>query len=352
MASKMGFAVVGLGMGKHHCHSINKAEDSSLIAVCDVDEERLKPVAEEFGCKAYTSYAELLQDDEVQAVNVCTPSGMHAEMGIEAAAAGKHVIVEKPADVTTSRIDDLIAAGEKYGVKIACIFQSRLQPLNQRIKQAIDEGRLGKLIGVHGHLPWFRAATYYEGPHGEWKGSWAMDGGGSLMNQGVHTVDLLQWFGGGVEAAVGSFAVFNHDIESEDQTVAILKYKSGAVGSLYSTTCAYPGHPQQITIYGTKGTIIKTASELLAWKILGDEEGKEEAEMMGFYGSNERREEAISNDPMAVSADGHTLIVQDLIEAVAEDRDPVIDLRSARNAVAAINAVFESSRTGAWETVK
>lgn len=351
MADELGFAVVGLGMGKHHCRSARDMEGGRLVAVCDLDEERLRPVAEQFECKAYTSFEELLEDDEVQVVNIATPSGMHAEMGARAADAGKHLIVEKPADITPEKIDDLIEAGTRNGIKIGCIFQARLDPLNIRIRETLQKGRLGRLIGVHGHLPWYRKQTYYEGPHGSWKATWDMDGGGSLMNQGVHTVDLLQWLGGRVTSVMGMFGVFDHDIEAEDQTVALLKFQNGALGTLYTTTCCYPGYEQLITIYGATGSLMKDAAELIAWKIQGDEEAEEEAEMLRIFGKKEKRE-GVSADPMAVSADGHTMIMEDLVKAIREDRDPMIGLGSARHAVEIINAIFESGRTGKEVTVK
>ena len=217
MSKKTGFAVVGLGMGRHHCKAISAAPGAQLVAVCDTDEERLNETSIEYSCKAYTDYQELLSDEEVEVVNIATPSGMHAKMGIEAASAGKHMIVEKPADIQPGRVEALITAGRENRVKIAGIFQARLDPLNIRIREAVVSGRLGKLIGVHGHLPWYRAQSYYEGTHGKWKGTWGMDGGGSLMNQGVHTVDLLQWIAGPVEAVSGMYGVFAHEIEAEDQ---------------------------------------------------------------------------------------------------------------------------------------
>ena len=220
MAKELGFGIVGLGMGKHHCRSVTEAAGAKLVAVCDVDEDRLGPVVEQHGCKAYTSYEEMLRDDDVQVVNICVESGKHAALGIQAADAGKHMVVEKPADITPERVDQLIGAVKDAGVKVGCIFQARLDPLNKRIKAAIDSGKLGKLIGVHGHLPWYRAQSYYQGAHGLWKGTWDLDGGGSLMNQGVHTVDLIQWLAGGVASVMGMFGVFGHDIEAEDQTVA------------------------------------------------------------------------------------------------------------------------------------
>jgi predicted dehydrogenase len=331
-------------MGKHHCRSIEMASGARLVAVCDVDEERLKPTAEEYGCKAYVDYTELLQDEEIDVVNIATPSGMHAQVGIPAAEAGKHLIVEKPADIVTDRIDALMQAGQKNGVKVAGIFQARFDALNLRVRNTIQEGRLGKMIGVHGHLPWYRLQSYYEGRHGSWKGTWNMDGGGSLMNQGVHTVDLLQWLIGRVESVMGMYGSFAHDIEAEDQTVALLRFANGALGTLYTTTCVYPGYNQRLTIYGSEGSIVKEEGELVAWKLKGDEGGEEEGEMLSMYGAGDQDNRAA--DPMAVSSDGHTQIITDMIEAIEQDRDPVITLDSARHAVEIINAVYESARSG------
>ena len=351
MAEELGFAVVGLGMGKHHCRSVTEAEGARLVAVCDLDAERLNPVAKQYGCKAYASFDELLKDDEVDVINIATPSGMHAKMGIQAADAGKHIVVEKPADIVPERVDALAEAGRRNGIKIACIFQGRLDPLNRKVRETIQEGRLGRLIGIHGHLPWYRKQGYYQGAHGAWKATWDMDGGGSLMNQGVHTVDLIQWLGGPVKSAMGMFGIFDHEIEAEDQTVALLRFENGALGTIYTTTCCYPGYDQLITIYGANGSIMKDASKLLAWKMMGEKEAEEEAEMLRVFGQT-GKQDGIAADPMAGSADGHTLIIEDLIQAIREDRDPMIGLESARHAVEIINAIFESGRTGKAVDIK
>ena len=344
MSREVGFAVVGLGMGLHHCKAVQTAPGARLVAVCDIDEKRLQPAAEEHGCKAYADFSALLKDEEVEVVNLATPSGMHVEMGLQAVAAGKHLIVEKPADIVAERIDTLMAAGQQNEVKIGGIFQSRLNPLNIRIRETIQGGRLGKLIGIHGHLPWYRKQSYYEGPHGSWKGTWDMDGGGSLINQGVHTVDLLQWLAGPVEAVMGMFGIFAHQIEAEDQAVAQLRFQNGALGTLYTTTCCYPGYDQLLTIYGTEGSVLKQEGVLQTWKLMDDEEGKEEGEMLGLYGSTQSG--SGSADPMAVSFDGHAQLVVDMVEALQEDREPMIGLESARHAVEIINAIYESGRTG------
>ncbi len=346
MPEELGFAVVGLGMGKHHCRSIKDAFGARLVAVCDLDEERLNPIAEQYGCKAYTSFDELLKDDEVEVVNVATPSGSHADIGIQVADSGRHLIVEKPADIKVERIDALAEAGGRNGIKIGCIFQDRFVPMNGRIREAVQGGRLGELIGLHAHLPWFREQAYYEGLHGDWKGTWAMDGGGSLMNQGVHTVDLIQWIGGPVKSVMGMFGVFGHKIEAEDQSVALLRFKNGALGTLYTTTCCPPGYDQLVTIYGSNGSIMKDYTKLLAWKIQGEMEKEEEAEMLQLFGEQSGKKQGISSDPTALSVDGHTIIIGDMVEAIREDRQPLIGLEDAKHAVAIVNAIFESGRTG------
>jgi len=347
MAQKeIGFGVVGLGMGAYHASAIIEAKGARLIALCDTDEERLNKTNENFKVKAYTNYSDMLNDSEVDVINVCTPSYLHVDMAIPAVKAGKHVIVEKPVDINVEKINMLIEEGKKAGVKIGAIFQSRTTPLNKRIKATIDDGRLGKVIGVHGLLPWFREQSYYQGPHGSWKGTWDKDGGGSLMNQGVHTVDLLQWFGGRVKSVFGAYGIFAHDISAEDKTVAILKFKNGALGTLMTTTCAYPGISQNILIHGDKGTITKEEDQLTSWKIKGEREREEETEMLNLYGPQEKRGATTASDPMAVGASGHTGIIEDIVHCILEDKEPIITIESAKHAVEIVNAIYESGKTG------
>ena len=344
---EIGFGVVGLGMGKHHAWTITEAKGARLVAVCDVDAERLNQVMAQYGCRGYAAYEDLLADEDVEVAAICTPTGMHVDMALEAIALGKHLMVEKPVDVRLDKIDRLIEAGRNAGVKMQAIFQSRTVPLHRRMKEALDGGRLGKPIGVHATLPWYRKQSYYEGPHGSWKGTWAMDGGGSLMNQGVHTVDLLQWLVGRVRSVMGAFGAYSHEIESEDTSVAALKFENGALGTLSTTTCAYPGLPQTILIYGERGTIRVEEGELKIWKIQGEREGEEEQEMLRLYGPKAKNgSEGVSSDPMAVGASGHQGEVEDLVEAIRTDREPYIPIESAKHAVGIVQAIYESGRTG------
>jgi len=351
MPKPLNFAVVGLGMGVHNCKAILDAKGAHLVAVCDTDEERLRPTAERFGCKAYASYAKLLKDPEVDVVNICVESGKHARLGIQAARAGKHLVVEKPVDTTPAKIRKLQDSVDEAGVKAACIFQSRLDPCYVRIKKAVDNGKMGRLLGVHGHLPWFRADSYYQGPHGSWKGTWKLDGGGSLMNQGIHTVDLIQWLAGRVHSVCGFCAVLDHDIETEDMTVAILKFENGALGTLYTTTCSIPEGAQRVYMHGTKGSFSRHGGTLESYDM---DTPKQRERMMAAFGPKKtgKAGDAASRDPMAVAIDGHTQIIADLVKAVRDDRDPIITIESATHAVEIACAIFKSSRTGREVTVE
>lgn len=342
MAKDLNFGVVGLGMGTHHCRAIGNAKGAKLAAVCDTDPERVKSMVDTYGCRGYNSWHDMLADDSIDCVNICTESGKHANMGIEAAKAGKHMMVEKPVDITPAAIKKLRDAVTKAGVKASCIFQSRLDPLNLQFKNAIQKGKLGNLVGVHAILPWWREQSYYDGLHGSWKGTWALDGGGSLMNQGVHTIDLLQWLAGPVESVAGFYGVFAHKIEAEDQTVAILKFANGALGTLTTTTCCFPNKEQRIFIYGSKGCFSKYGSEL---EFFDAGSPKERERLMGAFGARNSGE-SLGSNPMALSADGHTVLVEDMVKCIRTGKEPIITLESATHAVEIATAIFKSAQTG------
>lgn len=341
MAKELNFAVVGLGMGGHHCIAVRNAKGANLAAICDLDEERLAQRMKEFDVKGYTRYADILKDPSIDAVCIVTESAYHSDLGIKAARAGKHIIMEKPVDITPARIKKFEDAVKAAGVKCGCIFQSRMDNCNKLIKRAIDKGQMGKVIGAHAHLPWFRENSYFEGPHGPWRGTWKIDGGGSMMNQGIHTIDLIQWLAGPVESVCGYIGVFNHKIEAEDQVVAILKFKNGALGTFYSTTCAVPESAQRVYMYGSKGSFSRFGNTLELYEMGSAAERKR---MMDLFSGN-KDVAAIGKDPMAVSADGHTLIIEDLVKAVKQDREPVIPISSATHAVEIACAIYKAART-------
>lgn len=342
MAKKLNFAVVGLGMGVHHIEAVRNAKGANLAIVCDHDEKRLVACMKKYDCKGTPRFSDILKDKSVDVVCIVTESGYHTTLGIQAAKAGKHLIMEKPVDVTPARIKKLEDVVRQTGVKCGCIFQSRMENCNILIKRAIDAGKMGKIIGAHAHLPWFRADSYYSGPHGPWRGTWKLDGGGAMMNQGIHTVDLIQWLAGRVESVCGFYGVHNHKIEAEDQTVAAFKFENGAIGTFYATTCCIPEGAQRVYMYGSKGSFSKHGEKLETYD-LGS--AKERKRMMGLFGGS-KVSSAIGKDPMAVSADGHMLIIEDLVKAIRNDREPIIPISSAKHAVEIACAIYKSSRTG------
>ncbi len=345
-----GFGVVGLGMGKHHCRSVKAARGAHLVAVCDVRKELADSVAAEFGCKAYYDLDDMLADPNIQVVNIALPTGMHADAGIRAARAGKHIICEKPLDINLARADALIAAAHQHRVKLAGIFQRRLHPLSIRVREAVQSGRLGRIAYADIHLYWWRAQGYYDGgwPAG-WHGSWSLDGGGAVMNQGVHSVDFIQWVMGPVKRLVARTGTYNHKIECEDVGMALLEFASGAIGNIVCTTLAYPGFDNDFHIFGEKGSIVlRNDGQVVRWRIQGPNEDQEELDMQRLYPGGRNNASA---DPMMVAFDGHTGEIEDMIAAIKNDATPMIPGEEARHAIEIILGIQKSAETGQWVTL-
>jgi predicted dehydrogenase len=336
--SSVGAAVIGLGRGRTHVKAILKAQGAELIAVCDKNQAAADKFAEEFGADAYTDLSEMLKRDDIDLVHVCTPSGLHTEMLLQIAEAGKHAITEKPLDITLERIDSAIEAFASRGLHLGCIFQIRLMPAIQEMKKAVDAGRLGTLVLANAHVKWFRTQEYYD-QNGGWRGTWAWDGGGSLMNQAVHTIDLLQWMMGPVQSVVGHAKVSAHRIETEDLGVALVKFASGAVGTIVGTTAAYPGFGSSLELFGSDGGIAMKENLITDWKIRGDRMAEEETDMRNRFGE-------LSEAKAALQADTTDKQIQDMIDAVRFNRPPLITGREGRDAVEIVLAIYESSRTG------
>jgi predicted dehydrogenase len=335
-------------MGVHHCKDLLDAKGCELAAICDSAPERLEKNRQEFAVRATASYAEILSDPEIDIVNICTPSGTHADLSVQALRAGKHVVCEKPPDVTVEAVDRMIAAQRETGKKLMVIFQSRFEPLYRRMHETIREGRLGTLAGLHGTVNWWRAQSYFECP-GMWKGTWKWDGGGSLANQGVHTVDVLQWLGGPVAEVYAKFGRFAHDIETEDKTVAVLTFASGALGTLTTTTAAYPGLDRTILVHGSNGSIVAEDDLLVRWALKNEDpeaEKDEERRMLASFGKKGEREGSTASDPFAFATRGHLAQFEAMAEAIRTDTDPPNSIETTRHTVEILNAMYESGRTG------
>lgn len=329
-----GFGLIGCGaIARLHAKAIAGIEKAELIGVYDYSYAYAEKFAKEFGCKAYESLESLLANPDIDIVNICTPSGLHAEQTILAAKAKKHVIVEKPMAITKEQLDSAISAIRENGIKAEVITQLRFTPAIRKLKQAIDEGRLGKILLADFNMKYYRSPEYYK--QGGWRGTWKMDGGGALMNQGVHGIDLVQYLVGGVKSVYAQCRTLDREIEVEDTANILVEYTNGAMGVIQSTTVATPGRPRQITVCGSKGSVVVKEDVIEHWDIAGEEDGEE---MQSDFHSGV--------DPMAFTEYYHKMQFIDLINAIDENRKPMVDENDGRKPVDIILAAYESSRTG------
>jgi len=284
----------------------------------------------------------LLADRAVDVVTICTPSGLHMEPAIAAAKAGKHIIVEKPLDITLKRCDAMIAAAKQAGVVLSTIFPSRFHESSQLVKQAIDKGRFGRLTMGDAYVKWFRTQEYYDS--GAWRGTWKLDGGGALMNQAVHSVDLLLWFMGPATQAFAYTGTLAHQrIEVEDVAAAAIKFANGAVGVIEASTATWPGELKRIEISGDAGSAVVREEDLAVWKFA--KEGKaDEAIRQKMAGRTQTGGGAA--DPKAIGYHGHMLQFQDVLAAIKRGTRPLVDGPEGRKAVELILAIYKSAETG------
>ena len=339
----MGFGIVGTGMIAHfHAKAIQAMTNGRIVACFNQNVEKAKAFATEYGCTAYSTLDELLGDQEVRIVTICTPSGAHRDPAIAAANAGKHVVVEKPLEITLQRCDEIIHACEKNGVKLCTIFPSRFSAANIALKEAIDAGRFGRLTLGDTFVKWWRTQEYYDG--GGWRGTWALDGGGAFMNQAIHNVDLLCWLMGDVAEIAGFTGTLAHErIEVEDVGVACLKFANGAIGVMEATTAAWPGLLKKTEIHGSKGTVIVEQDSILRWEFA--DEKAEDAEIRSRLGANSASSGGAS-DPKAISFVGHQMQLEDFVEAISTGHQPRVDWAEGRKSVEIILALYEAAKTG------
>ena len=351
------FGVVGCGsIGPTHGAAIRQIpQEAELIAVADILPERAKAMAEKFDVKRlYGSFNELLADKDLDVICICTPSGMHAEMAIAAMEGGKHVVIEKPMEVTLEACDRMIAAEDRTGKTLTVISQHRFDAATQLVKDAIDSGKLGKIIMADAHVKWWRTQEYYDS--GDWRGTWKWDGGGALMNQGVHTIDVLQYLVGGVNRLWAQTRTGAHTgIEGEDIAVACLDFACGAVGTFTATTAAYKGHPVRIDIYGTEGSAIIEGDRLKSMmfkngQVVTGEEAAAHAVSVARGGTASVKDEAASRQTSAKQGatwgDSHRAQFQNFLNAIRTGTKPLIDGRAARKPLEIIMGFYQSQRSG------
>ena len=333
---KIKFGIIGCGLiSNWHADAILKIDEAELIGATDVSEKSRKAFSEKYKINAYNSVEELLASD-VDVVSICTPSGLHAPLAVKVANAGKHIIVEKPMAITLEQADEIIEACEKNGVKASIISQMRFTPALQKLKKAVDSNLLGKLVSGDMYMKFFRSQEYYD--QSGWRGTWKMDGGGALMNQGIHGVDLLCYVMGPVKTVHGFTRTLARKIEVEDTAAAILEYANGALGVIQGTTSIYPGLPRKLEVSGDKGTIILEEDSIAKWCIEGQEAPYDVNS--GVYTNKS------ANDPAAFGIEGHVMQIKDMVDAIKNNRRPLVDQYEGRKPVELILAIYESSKTG------
>ena len=341
---KVRCAVVGLGaIGPTHVEAITRLEETELAAVCDIVREKAEAMAAKHGCKAYDDFDTMLQDPDIDLVHVCLPSGMHANFGIRAAKAGKHVLVEKPIDVTLEAAQRLVDACRDAGVVLSCISQHRFDPDFVKAKEGLEQGLFGKPVFGGSYTKWYRSQQYYDS--GDWRGTWELDGGGALMNQSVHYVDMVQYLVGEVEEVTAYAGCLAHErIEVEDTATAILKFKNGALGTLEGHTVAIPGFHTRLDVYGTEGSFIIENDKLREWR------PKDTIGEGGFYGEVRDADQQKPGDTgagsAAIAGSSHQRQIQIVAQEILTGGAPAITGEDAMKPLAIVLAVYRSAREG------
>jgi predicted dehydrogenase len=346
MPRPLGFAIVGCGMiARFHARALAEVPDAKIVALVSrkrANAESLLAETKTSPCEIYPELGPVLARRDVDVVIITTPSGAHLELAVAATSAGKHVVVEKPLEITPLRCDRIIEACERNRVKLCTIFPSRFADASAELKKAADAQRFGRLTLGETTCKWWRSQQYYD--EGGWKGTQELDGGGALMNQAIHSVDLLLWMMGPATHVSGFSATLAHErIEVEDTAVACLRFANGALGVIQATTSVHPGYPKTIAIHGDRGSAVIEQEDILRWDFSPerpeDQAVKERfARKVGASGG--------SADPKAISHVGHSRQLADFVQAIRDDRPPLVDGREGRRAVELICAIYQSAAMG------
>lgn len=324
------FGVVGLGMGRQRSKLIYATPGIDLAAVCDINESLAKEVSEELdNVKYFTDYQKLLDRDDIDCIDIMTPSGMHADMAEMAAKAGKHILCTKPMDVSVEACDRMIAAAQKYNVKLAIDYESRYQPQNCRYHKAFEMGWFGKPLFIESRVKWYRSQEYYD-KNGGWRGTWKMDGGGALANQGSHLLDAHLWFMGPVKSVYAEIATLNHDIETEDLGLAIVEFQNGARGLINATTTFSDNRNFDVELHGTKGSAV--LRDIYA--------GGKKDHQASFI------DKKTLHDFEEIEIENISCAAADMARYIKEDIPPRITGQEGRKVVAFLQAIYESARLG------
>ncbi|MFO0935132.1 MAG: Gfo/Idh/MocA family oxidoreductase [Gemmataceae bacterium] len=346
MSQKIGFALVGCGMiARYHVRALLEIPGAFVAGLVSRSPANGAKLIEETGilaCPVFATVEEAVRAPGVDVVVITTPSGAHLEPAVQAAKAGKHVVVEKPLEITPERCDRIVEACDANRVKLCTIFPSRFADSSVALKRAVEAGKFGRLTLAETTCKWWRSQAYYD--EGGWKGTQALDGGGALMNQAIHSVDLLLWMMGDVTHVTGFTAMLAHErIEVEDTAVAVLRFQSGALGVIQATTSVHPGYPKTIAIHGNRGSAVIEQEDVLRWDF--DPATAEDAKIKERFAAKVGASGGAA-DPKAISYEGHRRQLADFVDAIRQDRAPAVDGREGKKAVQLICAIYESNRTG------
>jgi UDP-N-acetyl-2-amino-2-deoxyglucuronate dehydrogenase len=354
-ANRPRFVIVGAGViGKQHGKVMTELGDQvELVAVADVDLSRAEALSAERGGRPYASLADALAAEQVDVVTVCTPTGLHGVVAMEALAAGKHVIIEKPAEVTVEKTDEIIEAQRRAGTLVSVISQHRFDPATDIAVAAIEAGELGRLTSGIAAIDWWRGQTYYDS--GDWRGTWELDGGGAMMNQGVHTVDLLiAMMGRPVEVFAYTGTLAHERVETEDVAVAVVKFESGALGAIHATTAAYPGLSARVQVHGDNGSVVIDNDEL-AYIHRAAYAGEQRDVSYGANSASDNQKDSLDLPEKAVAgagrdpgqlSDAHRAQYLNILAALQGREKLRVDLETNRQAISVITGAYESARTG------
>ena len=335
---RLGFAILGAGAAaEFHRRAVEANADlgAKLIALGHYNPSRFKQLEADFGISCQ-SQDEILERQDVDVVCICTPSGQHAAQAIAAARAGKHVLVEKPMALTLADADAMIATCKDSDVRLGVLLQRRAHPTFERIRTAIEEGALGELTLGAVTIPYFRSREYYE--ETEWRGTWALDGGGVLMNQGIHLIDLLVWYMGDSVGAWANSGTLGRDIEVEDTAVAALRFANGAMATVTATTTATPGFPHRIEVYGTRGGFQVEGESIARWETTPVEDTTYPAPL-----DKEAAAAGAGGDPKGIPIEGHIAIFRDFIGALRDERGPLVDGEEGRRSLDTVLKIYRAA---------
>lgn len=318
------------GMGNEHLKLIARLPEARLVGVCDHREHRMQRMSYQHGVPGWLDYARFLDEAQPDAVHICSPSGLHAVQGMAAAERGIHVLCEKPLDIDLAKVDRLIAACDHHDVRLGCIFQRRLSPGAQRVRQAIVEGRMGRILSCSVSVKWWRSQTYYE--KDDWRGTWALDGG-ALANQGIHSLDQMVWMAGRVaEVEYAYLETAAHRIEAEDFALAVVRFENGARGTIETTTCCQPDLATRLEIYGTNGSAALDDARVVRFGLDGQDLTATLTDRGHLTGGG--------SDPFAITLAGHEAQIRDFYAAVREGRPPLVNGREARASVELLTMLY------------